>query len=65
MGEMKEPKRNKEMKNKISHLDFEYMEEMVKFYEYTNSEVDLSKFSFAEIQVHPLLYKVYISKLNN
>jgi hypothetical protein len=64
MGKMVEPQRKKPMDNKISHLDFEYMEEMVKYYEYTNTEVDLSKFADSEICIHPFLYKVYISKFN-
>jgi hypothetical protein len=64
MAEMGEPQRKKEIKDRMIHLDFEYMEEMVKYYEYTNTEVDLSKFSYAEITLHPFLYKVYISKFN-
>jgi hypothetical protein len=65
MGEMGEPKRKNKIEDAFTHLDFEYVKEMVKFYEYTNTEVDLSNFSYAEIQSHPLLYKVYISNFNN
>ena len=63
MGEMGEPQREKDF-DRMTHLDFKFMDAMVKYYEYTNTEVDLSKFSYAEIKLHPFLYKVYISKFN-
>lgn len=60
---MGEPKRNYEMTDKISHIDFEYINKMVEFYEYTNSQVELHKFSHAEINLSPYLYNIYIQKL--
>lgn len=58
MGNMGEPQRKIKV-NDFSHIDFEYVNDMLKFYEYINGIVELSKFTYAEIQINPYLYKIY------
>jgi hypothetical protein len=48
----------------IGHIDFDFIESMIEYNKLTGSEIDLKDFSYAEIQVHPLLYKEYIKGFN-
>lgn len=60
---MEKPQRIKEKQNHLGYMDFEYVDSMVKYYDDSKEEVDLTNFTFAEIQTHSMLYDVYINKL--
>lgn len=43
----------------LGHIDFNYVEESLK-----KGYVDLNLYTWAEIQVHPVLYKEYLKRLH-
>ena len=62
-----EPTREKLfIKNDLGHIDFKYVEDMLYYYAITGKQIDLTKFSSAEVNTNPDLYKEYTKRfLNN